>query len=39
MLIFLKNALLQNDIDLDQEFSKYEESLGKTDRNFVLFDI
>lgn len=27
---FLKKALLQNDIDLDQEFSKYEESLGKT---------
>lgn len=35
---FLKKALLQNDIDLDQEFSKYEESLGKNDRNFVLFE-
>lgn len=29
---------MQNDIDLDQEFSKYEESLGKNDRNFVLFE-
>lgn len=35
---FLKKALLQNDVNLDQAFSKYEESLGKNDKNFVLFE-